>query len=97
AVLGADCYTGGFAAAMFNQLLTSDELTGATEPIVLSPGDLDETISALIDYTSARGVDASLDVTFLRVRAFRDGFFNGYEGCASYRDGTASFGERAVG
>jgi predicted metalloprotease len=94
AVLGADCYGGGFAAAMFNELLSSDELseTGETETIVLSPGDLDETIQALIDYTSARKVDANLDVTFLRVRAFRDGFFNGYAGCAAYRDGTASFG-----
>jgi hypothetical protein len=89
AVLGADCYTGGFARAMFDGLLSSDELntTGELESIVLSPGDLDESIQAFIDYTRSRQVAADLDVTFLRVRAFRDGFNNGYVKCAEYQGG----------
>jgi predicted metalloprotease len=89
AVLGADCYTGGFARAMFDGQLSSDELsdTGELEPIVLSPGDLDESIQAFIDYTRSRDVAADLDVTFLRVRAFRDGFSNGYAKCAEYQSG----------
>ncbi len=78
AVLGADCYTGGFAAAMYNGALSSPSLGG---PVALSPGDLDETVQAFIDYTGARGVDSNLDVTFTRLRAFRDGFLNGYGVC----------------
>jgi predicted metalloprotease len=86
AVLGADCYTGGFAAAMFNQVLLVDETTG--DPgVTLSPGDLDEAISAYIDYSDARGVEG-LDVTFVRLRAFRDGFFNGYQTCSKYETST---------
>jgi len=91
AVLGADCYTGGFAAAMFNEVLLLDPETQEAT-YTLSPGDLDETIQALIDYTSARGVSGDLDVTFLRVRAFRDGFFNGYETCSSYQTAAESLG-----
>jgi len=87
AVLGADCYTGGFAKAMFDEQLSSDELSGVDELIVLSPGDLDESIQAFIDYTSSRGVANDLDVTFLRVRAFRDGFVNGYAKCGEYQSG----------
>jgi predicted metalloprotease len=84
AVLGADCYTGGFAAAMFNGALLLDDKTGEST-VTLSPGDLDETIAAYADYSQARGVQG-LDVTFARLRAFRDGFFNGYETCSSYAD-----------
>lgn len=78
AVLGADCYTGGFAAAMYNEVLSSETLGGT---VVLSPGDLDETVQAFIDYSAARGLAKDLDVTFLRLRAFRDGFLNGYGVC----------------
>ena len=87
AVLGADCYTGGFAAAMFNEALLVDETTGEAE-VTLSPGDLDEAISAYVDYTTARGVSNDLDVTFIRLRAFRDGFFNGYQACSKYETST---------
>jgi len=83
AVLGADCYTGGYAAALFNQVLLVDPSTGEPE-YTLSPGDLDEAIQAFIDYTGARGVASDLDVTFLRVQAFRDGFANGYQSCSQY-------------
>jgi predicted metalloprotease len=86
AVLGADCYTGGYAAALFNNLILVDPDTGLPE-FTLSPGDLDESIQAFIDYTSSRGVASDLDVTFLRVRAFRDGFTNGYAKCAEYQAG----------
>jgi predicted metalloprotease len=91
AVLGADCYTGGFAAAMFNGVLLVDPSTNQPE-YTLSPGDLDETIQAFIDYSQNRGVSKDLDVTFARLRAFRDGFLNGYGTCSSYRDSTQSLG-----
>lgn len=88
AVLGADCYTGGFAAAMYNELLSSDELStdGQPEAIIFSPGDLDETIQAFINYNKARGVEANLDVTFLRVSTFRDGFLQGFESCTKWQE-----------
>ena len=92
AVLGADCYTGGFAAAMYNgDALLVDPKTGESA-YQLSPGDLDETIQAFIDYSATLGVSKDLDVTFDRLRAFRDGFFNGYSTCSSYAEATASFG-----
>ena len=90
AVLGADCYTGGYAAALFNNLILVDPSTGQPA-YTLSPGDLDESIQAFIDYTSARGVASDLDVTFLRIQAFRDGFANGYQTCSSYANATSSF------
>lgn len=88
AVLGSDCYTGGFAAAMYNELLTSDTLGGG---VIFSPGDLDEAVSAFIDYSAARKVNDGrqipVDVTFARLRAFRDGFTNGYGTCqTNYSD-----------
>jgi predicted metalloprotease len=91
AVLGDDCYTGGFAAAMYNNALSSDTLGG---PVALSPGDLDETVQAFIDYSAARGLSKSLDVTFARLRAFRDGFFNGYGVCeGKYSDSSVKLSE----
>jgi predicted metalloprotease len=78
AVLGDDCYTGGFAAAMYNNLLSSETLGGQVQ---LSPGDLDETVQAFIDYSAARGLSKDLDVTFARLRAFHNGFTNGYGYC----------------
>lgn len=86
AVLGADCYTGGFAAAMYNEALSSATLGGT---VVLSPGDLDETVQAFIDYSAARGLSKNLDVTFGRLRAFRDGFFSGYGVCQAKYSNTS--------
>ena len=71
AVLQADCYTGGWAAAFFNGLLSGS----------LSPGDLDETVMALLVYSRARGVSADIPISFVRVRFFRQGFFLGYRSC----------------
>jgi predicted metalloprotease len=91
AVLGADCYTGGFAAAIYRGVLLPDATTG--EPTyTLSPGDLDETIAAYADYSQARGLSKDLDVTFLRLRAFRDGFLNGYVTCSNYASSSESLG-----
>jgi predicted metalloprotease len=81
ASLGADCYTGGFAAAMVNGVLSSQTLGGQ---VSLSPGDLDEAISAFIDADKVKGSHGT-DATFARVDAFRDGFFRGYMGCDSYK------------
>lgn len=68
AILGADCYTGGFARALFD----SD---------ALDPGDLDETIQALVNEAAVLGAGEAVDVTFERLRALRGGFFFGYEVC----------------
>ena len=72
AVLQADCYTGGWAAAFYNGYLAGGSL---------SPGDLDETVMALLVYSRARGVSADIPISFVRVRFFRQGFFGGYRSC----------------
>ena len=82
AVFGADCYTGGFTAALYRGVLLIDPNTGQSE-VTLSPGDLDETIAAYADYSRARG-QGNIDLTFARLRAFRDGFFNGYGTCSQF-------------
>jgi len=90
AVAAQYCYTGGFARALADQQLTSATLGGA---VVISPGDLDETVFALIDYTNARG-SAGLDLTFALVRTFREGFFNGAAFCEStYSEAGAEAGD----
>jgi predicted metalloprotease len=70
-VFQADCYTGGFAAAFFNGVLPGN----------LSPGDLDEMVAALLEYSRARGVSAKVPITFLRLGYVRRGFFQGYQSC----------------
>jgi len=72
AVLQADCYTGGWAAAFYNGYLSAGSL---------SPGDLDETVQALLVYSRARGVSSDIPISFVRVRFFRQGFFSGYRSC----------------
>jgi len=72
AVLQADCYTGGWAAAFYNGVLAGGSL---------SPGDLDETVMALLVYSRARGVSSDIPISFVRVRFFRQGFFSGYKSC----------------
>jgi predicted metalloprotease len=72
AVFQADCYTGGWTAAMWN-----GQLAGGS----LSPGDLDEFVQAFLLYSRARGVEANVPLTFLRIAFFRAGFFQGYQSC----------------
>ncbi|MEX1008301.1 MAG: neutral zinc metallopeptidase [Acidimicrobiia bacterium] len=71
-VFQSDCYSGGWAAALFN---------GALEGGSLSPGDLDEFVEAFLVYSRARGVEANVPITFLRVEFFRVGFLEGYNAC----------------
>lgn len=79
AVLAADCYTGAFARALYD-----GELFAQEEPrSLLDPGDLDETIQAMIVEASVRDV-GSIDVTFIRLRAIREGFFLEHTACAEY-------------
>ncbi len=77
AVDRADCYTGGFSAAVWNGYLKSKTLGGK---VLLSAGDLDEAILALLDYSSARNA-GGFDLTFTRFRSFRNGFLHGYGFC----------------
>ncbi len=78
AVLGSDCYTGSWAAAV-KQGLPSATLK---DTVSLSPGDLDKAIQAFIAYDAARGVSSKINFVFLRLEAFRQGFFDGYASCA---------------
>jgi predicted metalloprotease len=84
AVLGADCYTGGWAAAIENSGLNNG--LGLPAPslntsLVLAPGDLDKVIEAFIAYDAARGVSQKSDFVFRRMEAFRQGFFQGFNSC----------------
>ncbi|HXY94985.1 MAG TPA: neutral zinc metallopeptidase [Acidimicrobiia bacterium] len=79
-VFQADCYTGGWTAALFN---------GALSGAQLSAGDLDETVQALLVYSRARGVSANVPITFLRIEFFRAGFLQGYKAC-DYQDVAAA-------
>ena len=72
AVFQSDCYTGGWSAALFNGVLRGGNL---------SPGDLDEFVQAFLVYSRARGVQANVPITFLRVAFFRQGFLQGYNSC----------------
>jgi predicted metalloprotease len=71
-VMQADCYTGGWSAALFNGVLVGGSL---------SPGDLDEFVQAFLVYSRARGVESDVPITFLRVAFFRQGFLEGYQSC----------------
>jgi predicted metalloprotease len=72
AVFQADCYTGGWSAALFRGVLAGGSL---------SPGDLDEFIEAFLVYSRERGVEEDVPITFLRVAFFREGFLEGYNSC----------------
>jgi predicted metalloprotease len=71
-VMQADCYSGGWTAALFNGALVGGGL---------SPGDLDEFVQAFLVYSRARGVESDVPITFLRIAFFRQGFFQGYQSC----------------
>jgi predicted metalloprotease len=75
-VFQADCYSGGWTAALFN-----GQLSGGS----LSPGDLDEFVQAFLVYSRARGVTSNVPITFIRVAFFRAGFLQGYNAC-NYAD-----------
>ncbi len=70
--LHADCLTGVFAASEFRQEVPDQQL-------VLSPGDLDEIITAFLAFGG--GTDAS---AFQRTSAFRTGFEHGFDACQPY-------------
>jgi predicted metalloprotease len=78
------CYTGGFARALYDGQLSSQQFDlnpDGTGNVQISPGDLDETVSTIIDYAKNRGVDPTLDATFQLIAAFRQGFFGGASTC----------------
>jgi predicted metalloprotease len=84
AVLDADCSTGAWAGA----IAASANQGGLPAPslnttLSLAPGDLDKVIQAFISYNAVRKVTANSDFVFQRVEAFRRGFFNGYDSCAT--------------
>jgi predicted metalloprotease len=68
----ADCVTGVYAAAEFSGVVPDQQL-------VLSPGDLDEIITAFLAF----GGDAEAGA-FERFGALRTGFTAGFDACASY-------------
>jgi predicted metalloprotease len=73
AMLGAICLAGSYAGDIFNER--------RTKAIVLSPGDLDEAVRALLDFAGQSGFFVARSTTgFDRVAAYRRGF-NDIKGC----------------
>jgi predicted metalloprotease len=67
ALLGSICLSGAYAGDVFNRRRTN--------AILLSPGDLDEAIQALLNFAGKSGFfDANGTVGFDRVAAYRKGF-----------------------
>ncbi|HVQ96156.1 MAG TPA: neutral zinc metallopeptidase [Mycobacteriales bacterium] len=75
ALLGSICLSGAYAGAVFKR-------RPGDKGIVLSPGDLDEAIQALLNFAGSSGLfDANGTVGFDRVAAYRKGF-NSVKNCA---------------
>ncbi|MEN3361919.1 MAG: hypothetical protein V7637_5901 [Mycobacteriales bacterium] len=68
ALLGSICLSGAYAGAVFKR-------RPGDKGIVLSPGDLDEAVQALLNFAGSSGLfDANGTVGFDRVAAYRRGF-----------------------
>jgi predicted metalloprotease len=106
--LQADCFSGAWTGAVSDATVTGpgeargqellspdfDDAEGNPRSVVLSAGDLDEAISSFL---LAGGGDTDRSGTpFERIAAFRDGFFNGLDACASYLEDGAPSGDEAV-
>ena len=71
----ADCLTGAWSASVFKQ-------DRATAKLSLSPGDLDETVEALLAFGSTAGSENSKQgAGFQRVESFRKGLLEGVVPC----------------
>ena len=76
--LQADCLAGVWAGSIFP---LSERVVDERAIIILSPGDFDEAVGALLFV----GADPATHGTgFERVTAFRTGVFDGLEGCFAY-------------
>jgi len=75
ATLQGDCFAGAWA-----QALLPDETGASAFDLVLSPGDLDEGVSALLSFRSASDRDRQ-GPGFDRVKAFRTGVMEGAISC----------------
>ena len=72
-MLGSICLAGSYAGDIFNKRRTN--------AILLSPGDLDEAVRALLDFAGQSGFFVARSTTgFDRVAAYRRGF-NDIMGC----------------
>ncbi|HRW36913.1 MAG TPA: hypothetical protein P5254_04405, partial [Aquihabitans sp.] len=75
ATLQGDCFAGSFAGAIL-----PDENGESPYDLVLSPGDLDEAVSALLTFRSADDRERQ-GPGFDRARAFRAGVLQGPDAC----------------
>jgi hypothetical protein len=72
---GAGCLTGAYASSLDERNSSST----SRRDITLSPGDLDEVVSMLVQ---AHGPDGDRGTAFKRVSAFRTGYFRGAGACS---------------
>jgi predicted metalloprotease len=101
--LQADCFSGAWAGAVTqatlqngSQPLLSPDFDegGQQQAVSLSAGDLDEAIQSFL--LAGEGDAERKGTPFERVAAFRDGFFNGLDNCATYPEDGAPGAEEGV-
>jgi predicted metalloprotease len=101
--LQADCFSGAWTGAVAlatldngsQPLLTPDfDENGEQQAVQLSAGDLDEAIQSFL--LLGEGDAERKGTPFERVAAFRDGFFNGLDNCATYPEDGAPGVEEGV-
>jgi predicted metalloprotease len=95
--LQADCFSGAWAGFVKDETISGpqrdrgqellspdfDDADGNPRRVSLSAGDLDEAIASFL-LLGQDGDDEREGTPFERVTAFRDGFFNGLDSCATY-------------
>jgi predicted metalloprotease len=87
--LQADCFTGTWTASLIPGFRTQ---LGLEENIDISPGDLDEAVSAFLGFGDTDAGQSTEGTAFQKVAAFRDGFLNGINQCKTYLSGGAPGG-----
>jgi predicted metalloprotease len=101
--LQADCFSGAWTGAVTiatiqdgSQPLLSPDFDegGQQQAVQLSAGDLDEAIQSFL--LAGEGDAERKGTPFERVAAFRDGFFNGLDSCATYLEDGAPGAEDAI-
>jgi hypothetical protein len=80
ALLAAACYTGAYAKDI--NLALSDP-AAKTKDIILSPSDLDEAVSSMLDLVpDPRAFGARGTTGLERIQSFVTGYFSGLHGCS---------------
>ena len=90
--LQADCMTGSWTADIVKGTLNDPASDPNGQSLTLSPGDLDEAVSAFVAFgdspTANNDPNSSVGTAFDRVTSFRAGFLDGVSACFSNAGGS---------